>query len=358
MTATRRVSQLLFTTVLTIAALPGGVSSGRAQEAPPEACGEVLTIPEVNGYPALGSLRVVNDHGLAGGTSFYAVAALWDSRRAELTVIGALSGETGQAGNYRFYSSVEGLNARGEAVGTSIKTDRTYAGFYWSRATGLREIEGSSDAHAINDRGLVVGSGVIEGITRPITWSRDDGLEALDLLPGCASGSAIDVNEGGVILGHLWCAREGQEPPGEQRTVVWYPHSGPYDLGTFRGLRPVGIALDALGRVTASATDAEGAVHALRWHPFTGFVEVAVFPAGVRIGGTNDAGTLVGGYAVPGTNFSRSFRYTRSEGFRDLGIDLGQFSGGAADINRSGLIVGSYGPNSRSTGGYVWKPCR
>ena len=153
-----------------------------------------------------------------------------------------------------------------------------------------------------------------------------------------------------------WSGTYGVPSPGERRAFVWYPFFGLHDIGSLGGTETIASSIDDLGRVWGRARDADGASHLFRWHPFTGITDLGEFEEPFGISGSSESGAAVGALD------DRAILYTPTRGFRDLAIrELAGgpvFFSGASDINRRGLIVGSYAPTSRWSVGFVWKPCR
>jgi probable HAF family extracellular repeat protein len=111
------------------------------------------------------------------------------------------------------------VNNRREIAGSKYSdTAINVKAFYWSRASGMRDIGhlGGGDAFMqnFNDRGEIVGeSNTAAGIYHAFIWSLENGM--LDLTPN-GWGVAKVVNNSGLVMGIsdagpcLWKPRSGQ----------------------------------------------------------------------------------------------------------------------------------------------------
>jgi probable HAF family extracellular repeat protein len=74
----------------------------------------------------------------------------------------------------------------------------------------------SSAAHAINERGQIVGfSTTASGAEHAVLWSKDGKMTDLGTLPGGTYSGARDINERGQVVGFSATAS------GEVRAVLW-----------------------------------------------------------------------------------------------------------------------------------------
>lgn len=123
------------------------------------------------------------------------------------------------------------VNARREVVGYLLPRGLFSSGiaFVWAAETGttlLGRLPGSepdskTQAYAINDAGVVVGSGALTdlGLSTAFRWTADRGYELLDVPANCTNTNALDINNSGWIVGNcfgalpsgpfIWTGKEG-----------------------------------------------------------------------------------------------------------------------------------------------------
>lgn len=256
-----------------------------------------------------------------------------------VTDLGVLRG-----GSARIHS----VNSKGEAVGGSgfvYGADRH--AFFWSHGGGMRELArlgggDISEAFAINDSGVVVGSSNTATSTEAFRWTRTGGLQNLPLLPGANSSQAYAINANGDIAG--LCGTHAALWSGGKVT----------DLGGLPGsdwseAHGINIAGEIVGY---STTPAGG--HAVRWNH--GVIEdLGVLPgdASSRANLINDAGTVVG--SSLGESGARAFVWTAAKGMQPLPmLGMGEYSE-AFGINSAGQIVGASG-GAMGTRAVLWTP--
>ena len=199
------------------------------------------------------------------------------------------------------------------------------------------------------------------GAALALAGTAQGAYHAVDLGPGRGS----DVNSAGMVVGQSG-----------EHAVVWTQSGGMVDLGTLGGIRSAADHVTEAGQVVGYAYVNATDWHTFSWTPAGGMVDVGT------LGGPNsspwdvsDTGQIVGqsnwaGFPPP----LRAFSWTAAGGLVDLGVleqsntlalavnDVGQvvgssgrpfvwsqatgmqtirpFSGGAADINDNGWIVG------------------
>src|SRR3982750_3938835 len=139
--------------------------------------------------------RAVNNHGVVVGDSDLPGNS---ARHIFLWTAGDGMVDIGTMGGVTAYGM--DINDAGQVVGFGDLAGGTHLhAFVWSAATGFTDIcEGQ--AHAINNRGTVVGECVGRG---PIMWTASEGIVNLGSIPGVVNGSysATDVNEAGTVVG-------------------------------------------------------------------------------------------------------------------------------------------------------------
>lgn len=131
-------------------------------------------------------------------------------------------------------------------------------------------------AHAINDRGQVVGVSALAGntATHGFLWTRAQKMRSLDPLPGQAQSGAVGLNNLGDAVGvsfdgMLWDAVMA----GESAAVIWRNGGAPADLNTLVAApTPLyllfAFSIDDAGVIVGMAFDtASGEVHAFQATP-------------------------------------------------------------------------------------------
>ncbi|MGX4642250.1 PKD domain-containing protein [Massilia sp. SYSU DXS3249] len=205
------------TGLLDLGMLPGtNVSNASAINEAGQVAGNSLQLGDVRGEAFLWSRAtgmvglgagtqaiVINAAGQVGGTALNAaglpVSWVWTPRLGGVTI-----GEGGTG------SQVTDINDRGLAVGIDTATG-VNAGYTWTRETGIRFLGNfagglNSIAHAVNNRGQVVGEAPAPGLgLRAFVWTRAEGLVDLntripDAPPGLVLRSARDISENGAIV--------------------------------------------------------------------------------------------------------------------------------------------------------------
>ncbi|MBU8858683.1 hypothetical protein KSK32_15795 [Micromonospora sp. WMMB482] len=166
--------------------------------------------------PPGASALAVNEAGTVAGTygykdwtdpPFVNQAFVW--RDGVLRSLGTLGGPT---------SDAAGINDLGQVVGTSWTADGQFAAFFWDGAAmrRLATTSASPTAQAVNDSGLVIGT---DGTaSRAMIWPSPTAASQLLPLPdGAVSSVAVNVNDTGLIVGHV----SFTSPSWQLRAVVW-----------------------------------------------------------------------------------------------------------------------------------------
>lgn len=177
--------------------------------------GHINELPTYGGDPD-GFAIAINDHGQVAGASgdcstFNVInglylspvhALLWD--HGKVTNLGSLGGAFG--------NQAHAMNNRGQVVGSSdLAGDAVFHGFVWSQSTGMQDIlplagDTYSVALAINDRGVVTGLSIDATFTILRAFVVVDGVSTdLNTLISADSPlqlqTACDVNSRGEITG-------------------------------------------------------------------------------------------------------------------------------------------------------------
>lgn len=224
----------------------------------------------------------------------------------------------------------KGITADGKIAGTIGAADGSRHAFLYDGKTmiDLGTMGGTgSEAHAINQRGQVVGRAFGPGWSRAFLY--DGAMHDLGNFGG-ADALASDINESGQVTGyatsadgvrHAFLYRDGVlkqlQTPGTA-SVGWVINGGGQVAGDFDSNAQVQLALldDSCGCVKTLGT--------------LGGAESLVY-------GLNDAGDVVGVSDNAGAR-RHAFLY-RNGTMKDLGT-LGGAGSFAAAVNESGLVVG------------------
>ncbi len=189
-----------------------------------------------------GSASDINDQGrvvgLSGG-SYPRDGVIWNPD-GSVTHIGLLV-------------SPQGINSAGHVVGYRWQNDRR-RGFYWTQATGLRNLPllpGAIDgylisyAHDINDAGQIVGYSLdVLGRYRAVVWNSDLTITELQPLTGYEYSEAYGINDLGWVVGYSSDAVNGS---GDYHLTLWKPVPEPSCLSTLALLLATAVGV-GLGR--------------------------------------------------------------------------------------------------------------
>lgn len=188
-------------------------------------------------------------------------------------------------------------------------------------------------AYGISDRGLIVGD--VGGL--PFIWQNPSGpLQTLALPTG------IDLLGGatGIAPKGKWIAGYGGQF-GFSRAVVWDANRNPTDLGTLGGTSSWANAVSDNGTVVGWSEDAAGNLHAFRYTPANGMVDMGLLP-GANATAQNQAwdvsGNQIVGCGNGPTGSYDMWSWTPSGGF--VVLASGGFSCAYA-LNAKGLIAGT-----------------
>jgi uncharacterized membrane protein len=214
--------------------------------------------------------------------------------------------------------------------------------FLWTEEGGQRDLGntpggGGGGAYAINNRGVVVGT----GDEAPFMWDEAGGmrrLAALDAVPG--HKTANDVNERGQIVG--WIHHDG-----EARAYRLDPDGALTILGDLPGGRTYAgsYMINDRGEIVGHGNSADGR-RGWFWSESTGMVEIPPFSPGgsTNFGAINNHGVVAGIANVNGQQQdlpgSFAFTWTLDGGLHRLAALPGASHSTAAGINDHGEIAG------------------
>lgn len=199
-------------------------------------------------------------------------------------------------------------------------------------------LQGNARAMALNDTGMVVGSTGIND-RAPAYWTAATGMQRLG--PGSASlrrGLATGVNDSGLVVGYVDWYMGGSVK--NQQPFSWKLGKGYKILETAGSSWSFPQAVNSSGTAcgyiatpeTACTWDAEGRITLLgRLDPDFGSGATDI----------NDQGEVCGTASTPPMpGYPRAFRWTPSEGMKNLGVLPGYHNSFASAIDNKGTVIG------------------
>jgi probable HAF family extracellular repeat protein len=247
-------------------------------------------------------------------------------------------------------SEADDINNNGQVVGVSAITgDNASHAFLWTPGEGIRDLGVlggiRSRANAINDNGQVVGRSDIDGTPdhhrgHAFLWTLDGGMRDLGVLGGGreSESEAYDISPDGQVVG--WSETKDKDS---------WPHAFHWQDGVMRDLSSDPTSqqssdansINALGQILG----VDG--HIVLWAPGGGQTRIDSFGAAA----INDSGQVAGTYSPnPNARAVHAVLWTAEEGNRDLGVLEGFSDSSANDINASGHVVGGSWPGDYPDG--------
>jgi probable HAF family extracellular repeat protein len=224
------------------------------------------------------------------------------------------------------HSRAHAINDRGLVVGRSnaISFPGPSHAFLWNELTGMEdlgtvssvhldtdsEVELFSVANAINNFGQVAGTSGVTGRAVPTTgctWSRSNGMGAMRNLRQFSKANAINDHE--LVVGTSFTLAPDTSLS-EDHAFVWSPNTGMEDLGTLPDHRfSVANAINNPGQVVGWSSNLhEGrAPAAFVWSPSTGMEDLGTLPDHrfSVANAINNSGQVVGGSFSPDSEESQ-----------------------------------------------------
>jgi len=172
---------------------------------------KIQVLPTLGGTPGTqGFADAINPTGLIVGQSQVASGEL----HATLWVMGLPQDLTGGGATY---SLARSFNRTPVVVGNAVfPSPSGFHAFRWTAATGMQDLgtlpdHVTSDAFGINEAGVIVGTSTGVGPLPPpqkaVRWTVERGIEDLNALvtaPGWTLEEARAINDQGVIVGQGW----------------------------------------------------------------------------------------------------------------------------------------------------------
>ncbi len=262
---------------------------------------ELDQLPEVGaGFSgSVGSPRAINNKNQVAGFSYLngtstTRAMIWNGSTP--TDLGTLGGSS---------SIAQGINAKGQVVGSAQTPDGHDHAAIWNRTTptDLGTLGGTdSAAMAINDAGEVVANSFLpNGDLHSFVFSSTTPADYLDLgTLGGPFSDALGINAAGQIVGY-----SATDANGRSEAVIWQASTVTgvikvTQLHTLGGINGIGVAINNAGRVAGESQTAGGTYHAALW---SGLDPIDLGTLGTLTlsdsSGINDEGQVVGRSFAP-----------------------------------------------------------
>lgn len=311
--------------------------------------------------------RDVNDAGQVAGVAQYDSLRSGDlvrrSRRAFLREDGRMRGLGTLGGQH---SEAHAINERGWVVGRAQvdpgrRHSTSYHAFLWrdGRMRDLGTLGGTeSVAHDVNERGQVVGASVRDSLQsgefvvrarRAFLWE-EGRMRSLGTLGGRES-RAHALNDRGQVVG------ASSTRDGELHAFLW-DDGTMRDLGTLGGRRSRAHDIDERGRVVGASTTRNGELHAFSWEDgemrdlgslSDNSRASAISETGLVVGASRTERTRLGEVSVHAVAWELGSR--NRAGVRSRDSDQGNRSRSRriASFNRDAIVSGASSERSRST---------
>jgi probable HAF family extracellular repeat protein len=229
------------------------------------------------------------------------------------------------------------MNAAGQVAAVLEDDDGNQRGVLYDKGKliELGSLGGKfSDAKAINDNGLIIGSARKEDSTwRAFLFERNGGMKVLGTLGG-PSSYGMALNQHGNAVGFADTAG------GEWHAFMYDGSAQLVDLGTLGGKVSYASDINNHGQVVGTAALRDGYRRAFFYEAGRGMVDLGTL-GGRSSGATaiNDKGTIVGASEMK----NRRWHAFVHDGSRmlDLGALIGYGNSFATGINNDGHVVGT-----------------
>lgn len=221
---------------------------------------------------------------------------------------------------------------------------RRPSGLY--RVTLLPSLGGDAmAAHAINDRGQVVGvAQTKDGLYHLFLWDREHGVQDL----GVTGDARFDINNAGQIAGAMI------DPNGNQQACLWeLPDPRPVLLGTLGGKISQAMAINNRGQIAGASDLPNGSRHAFFWDRAHGMKDLGTLGDSESYANAiNDAGRVLGVSHTPRQRL-QPFIWDAKDGMAV--IEPSQIEAGFFAINRGSWIVGQVSSPPSNGSIAIWR---
>jgi probable HAF family extracellular repeat protein len=266
-------------------------------------------------------------------------------------------------------SGAIGINDSGQVVGysntsTNGLSEYNFTAFEWTSSGGminLGKLSGgnASCAFEITSSGVIAGDSFVNStVVDAASWTNNK-IKNLGALPSSIFTAALDINNGGEIVGESIFA---YAPTFTSHGFEWTSAEGMKDLGTLTGGdTSIANAINSSGHIVGQSNAASflTAWHAVKWDD-NSIYDLRTLPGGTYsvAFGINDSEEVVG-YGNIGNNAAHAMMWTSSTGMQDLNdlipADSGWVLMNANAVNASGQITG-YGTKDGHNHAFLLTP--
>lgn len=290
----------------------------------------------------------VNDDGIIiGASSTERQSFIWDH--------GSVVYPKGLDGTYRTF--LNDIDNRGRVVGSSYGSDGNQHATLWSANHVPKDLGflpgGGADSYAtaINENGHIVGTAQgADGRAVPFLWK---GQKLIPLTEGLANVNrfAAGINNLDQIIGI-------EIEPGSliRRAFLWEAGTVTY-LGSLGDLGDSAASdINDEGQIVGQSFIGPNQLRAFLWEDGVMKNLGTISGEFSSATGINSSGVIVGTTSVMNTGRSRAFIYRNGRMTRLEPVST-TTSNGASDINRKGLVVGSFmtRENGQNSTAFVWR---
>jgi probable HAF family extracellular repeat protein len=229
------------------------------------------------------------------------------------------------------------------------KVDARHATSFVAIDLGTLAGGSSSEAFAVNDKGVIVGSSTVDetgSLLHAFMWSERTGMMDLGTLRGTQAKPTF-ISENGIVAGV-----DVQDPA--KAFAGMAPDVGSLCPADLKCVSSLPNAINSKGDVVGFINRSDGTSHAFLWTAREGVVhDLGTLDEGdiSSANAINDDDVVVGESATK-SGIHHAFMWTARAGMVDLGT-LGSTSS-AQGVNDSGVIVGNSQTMSGETHAFVW----